>query len=130
MFCKIVRGEIPAEKVAEDENFLAILGIYPLYPGMTVILTKKHFSSYLYQSLDDDLLVKMHLFAKKVALNIDKALGSFRCVQLMEGLEVNHAHIKLFPCYEGKMYPGSFEGREMADNRDLKEVAEKIKLKM
>lgn len=127
VFCKIIQGEIPSEKVAEDENFIAILGIIPRYPGMTVIVSKNHYDSYLYRSMDDDNLAKMHIFAKKVAVAIDKSLGSLRCIQVMEGFDINHAHIKLFPCYEGKMYNASYEGNTKASDEELKKVAEKIR---
>ncbi len=128
MFCKIINGDVPAEKVGEDADFIAFLGIYPKYPGMTVVATKRHTdNSYLYASLTDDELVKMHLFAKNVALKIDNALGSFRCIQVMEGFEQNHAHIKLFPVYQGKMYGAVFEGNKQATTEELKEVAEKIR---
>ncbi len=127
VFCKIVRGEVPAQKVTEDERFLAFLGVFPKFPGMTVVASKKHIGSYLYRSLDDETFSKMHLFAKKVALAIDKALGSSRCVQIMEGLEVDHAHLKLFPLYVGRMYDVSYEGTQKASDTELAEVAEKIR---
>gem|GEM_PF-278488 len=125
VFCKIVRGEIPAEKIAEDNDFVAFLSITPVYDGLTVIATKQHYGSYLYQSLSDDLLTKMHLFACKVALLLDKSLGCERCVQVMEGLEVNHAHIKLFPKYKGIFV--AIKEKEIPDTSRLKEVAEKIR---
>ena len=128
VFCKIVNGEVPAEKVGEDEDFIAFLGIFPKYPGMTVVATKRHTdNSYLYESLTDEELAKMHLLGKKVALTIDQTLGSFRCIQVMEGFEQNHAHIKLFPVYKGKMYGVVFEGNTQATSDELRSVAEKIR---
>lgn len=125
VFCRIVAGELPAEVIGEDEEFIAFLSITPVYDGLTVIATKKHYDSYLYQSLPDEVLARMHLFARHIALKLDKALGSQRCVQVMEGLEVNHAHIKLFPKYE-KVYRPINE-REIPDTSRLAEVAEKIR---
>lgn len=127
VFCKIVAGEIPAEKIAESDDFVAILGIKPKFPGMTVIITKEHVGTYLYQTVAEELFTKMHLFAKKVALKLDLALGSFRCIQVMEGFDVDHAHLKLFPVYEGKFYDASYEGPEIADSSELRTVAEKIR---
>lgn len=128
MFCKIVRGETPANKIAEDGDFVAFLGIFPKFPGMTVVITKKHFGeSYIYKSFSDEELAKMHVFTKKVALAIDKALGSFRCIQTMEGMENReHPHLKLFPVYEGKDYGVAFEGKERASDEELKGIVEKI----
>ncbi len=127
LFCQIVGGKIPSEKIAEDAEFLAILGIMPKFPGMTVVLTREHKDSYLYDSLSDEELGRMHQFAKKVALTINQALGSFRTIQVMEGFEVPHAHLKLFPVYEGKKYDCSYEGKEQANRDELKIVAEKIR---
>ncbi|MDO8515476.1 MAG: HIT family protein [bacterium] len=129
IFCKIIKGDLPAEKIAENDDFIAILGIRPRYPGMTVIVSKKHFDSYLYQSMPDDLLSKMHVFVKQTALKIDKTLGSFRCVQIMEGFDVNHAHIKLFPCYKDSMYEAKYEGEDMVNPEELKKVADIIRNK-
>lgn len=126
IFCKIVSGQIPSAKILEDDDFIAFLGVFPKYPGMTVIATKKHVSSYLYQSLDDTELANMHLFTKRIAVAIDTSLGSRRCIQVMEGLEVNHGHLKLFPCYE-ENDDCMGEGKEMANIEALSIIAEKIK---
>ncbi|KKU91990.1 MAG: HIT domain protein [Microgenomates group bacterium GW2011_GWA1_48_10] len=129
MFCGIVAGKIPAQKIAENEEFVAFLGIFPRFPGMTVVVTKRHTQdSYVYRSLSEDELAKFHLFARKVALAIDRALGSYRCIQVMEGFDIkDHAHLKLFPVYEGKMYDCSYEGDEKMSEEELKSVAEKIR---
>lgn len=127
MFCKIVAGDLPAQKLMEDANFMAFLGIFPRFPGMTVVVTKKHLGSYLYQTGDDKILSDMHIFAKKMALAIDKSLGSIRCIQIMEGFDVGHAHLKLFPVYDEKPYNVSYEGTRKATEDELKNVAEKIR---
>lgn len=127
VFCKIVRMEIGAERIWEDEKHLAFLGIFPRFPGVTVVTTKKHFDSYVYQSMDDTGLADLQIFAKKVAKMIDQSLGSMRCIQVMEGFDVNHAHLKLFPVYEGNDYGIGFEGKERASEEELKKVAEKIR---
>lgn len=129
VFCKIVRGEVPANKIAQDDDFVAFLGIYPKFPGMTVVVTCDHVGdSYLYGSLSDEKLAKFHLFTKRVALAIDKSLGSFRCIQTMEGMENRaHPHLKLFPVYEGMEYGVAFEGKQKVSDDDLKLTAEKIR---
>ena len=125
VFCQIVTGEMKVEKIAEDEEHVAFLSATPVYDGFTVVIPKKHFDSYVYQTMADDELAKLHLFAKKVALLLDRALGAERCVQVMEGLDVNHAHLKLFPKYPGVGH--AIVEKEIFDTSRLKEVAEKIR---
>lgn len=129
IFCKIVAGEIPSEKILEDEEHVAFLGIFPKFSGMTIVIPRKHSGdSYAYQSLSDEQLSKLHLFAKKTALKIDRALGSIRCIQVMEGFDVKeHVHLKLFPVYQGKMYENAYEGSDRATPEELKAVADMIR---
>jgi len=95
IFTKIVRGEIPSYKIAEDEDYLAFLDINPLAKGHTLVIPKKE-TDYLFD-LDDDLLAGMTVFAKKVALAIDKVSDCKRVGVAVLGLEVAHAHIHLIP---------------------------------
>lgn len=127
VFCKIVAGEIPAEIIAQDSEFLAFLSITPVYPGFTLVVTKEHFGSYAYATLPEEKLTRLHLFAKKVALAIDKALGSERCVQVMEGLDVDHVHLKLFPKYPGVTHAIMERQIPMENFEELKRVAQKIR---
>lgn len=126
IFCKIIKGEIPCEKVMESENFLAFLSITPVYDGLTVVATKKHYGSYVYESMSDRDLGELHVFAKQVALLLDKKLGGERCMQVLEGLEVDHAHIKLFPKYKG-VYNPIVESEKPVNMDRIKEVSLKIK---
>lgn len=98
VFCKIVKGEIPSFKVWEDENHIAILDIFPNTKGMTLILTKKHYNSYAFD-MPDDAYSKIMLAAKKVGKILDKKLGTRRTALVMEGMGVNHVHIKLYPLH-------------------------------
>ncbi len=109
----------------EDDNFVAFLSATPVYDGFTVVIPKKHFGSYVYQTMGDADLADLHIFAKKVALLLDKALGSERCIQVMEGLDVDHAHVKLFPKYKG--VTRAIMEKEVFDLEGLKEVADKIR---
>jgi histidine triad (HIT) family protein len=95
IFSKIVTGEIPAYKVAEDENFLAFLDISPVAEGHTLVIPKKEVD-YLFD-LDDELYTGLHLFAKKVAAGLKKAIACQKVGVLVLGLEVPHAHIHLVP---------------------------------
>lgn len=95
IFSKIIAGEIPAWKVAEDEDFLAFLDISPLAAGHTLVIPKKEID-YIFD-LDDDLFAGLQLFSKKVARAIGKAVPCQRVGVAVVGLEVPHAHIHLIP---------------------------------
>lgn len=95
IFTKIVNGEIPCFKIAEDEHFLAFLDINPLSKGHTLVIPKKEVD-YIFD-IDDKLIGEMMIFAKKVARAIDKTLPCERVGVAVLGLEVPHAHIHLCP---------------------------------
>lgn len=95
IFTKIVNGEIPSWKVAEDENFYAFLDISPVAKGHTLVIPKKEVD-YLFD-LDDETYAGLQLFAKKVALGIKKAVPCKKVGVMVLGLEVPHAHIHLVP---------------------------------
>jgi len=95
VFTKIVNGEIPSFKIAEDDKYYAFLDINPLAKGHTLVIPKQE-TDYLFD-LDDDLLAGMMVFAKKVAKAIDKAVECKRVGVAVLGLEVPHAHIHLIP---------------------------------
>ena len=95
IFTKIINGEIPSYKIAEDENYYAFLDINPLAKGHTLCIPKKEVD-YIF-NLDDNLLAGLNVFAKKVALAIDKAIDCQRVGVAVLGLEVPHAHIHLIP---------------------------------
>ncbi len=95
LFTKIVRGEIPCFKVAEDENYLAFLDISPLAKGHTLVIPKTEVD-YIFD-LDDATYTGLSLFAKKVAKAIDKVVTCKRVGVAVVGLEVPHVHIHLIP---------------------------------
>lgn len=95
IFTRIVQGEIPAYKVAEDDNYLAFLDISPVAKGHTLVIPKIEVD-YLFD-LDDDLFAGLQLFAKKVAVGLKKAVPCLKVGVLVLGLEVPHAHIHLIP---------------------------------
>jgi histidine triad (HIT) family protein len=95
IFSKIVNGEIPAYKVAEDENYLAFLDIFPVSKGHTLVIPKKEVD-YIFD-LEDDLYTGLQAFAKKVAVGLKKAIPCEKVGVLVLGLEVPHAHIHLIP---------------------------------
>lgn len=95
IFSKIIAGEIPSYKVAEDEKFYAFLDINPLVKGHTLVVPKREVD-YIFD-LEDSELAEMHVFAKKVALAIQKAFPCKKVGEAVIGLEVSHAHIHLIP---------------------------------
>ncbi len=95
IFTKIIRREIPAHIVAEDERYLAFLDINPLTKGHTLVIPKAEVD-YIFD-LDDDTLSGLHAFSKKIAGAIRRATGCKRVAVVVLGLEVPHAHIHLIP---------------------------------
>lgn len=95
IFSKIIAGEIPCYKIAEDENFFAFLDIFPLAKGHVLVVPKKEVD-YIFD-IDDNTLGDMMIFAKRVAKAIDKVIVCQRVGVAVIGLEVPHAHIHLVP---------------------------------
>lgn len=95
IFSKIVAGEIPCYKILEDNEFFAFLDINPLNHGHTLVVPKQEVD-YIFD-LDDELLGRMNIFAKKVGLAIEKVVSCERMGIAVLGLEVPHAHIHLVP---------------------------------
>jgi histidine triad (HIT) family protein len=104
IFSKIIAGEIPSYKVAEDERFFAFLDINPVAKGHTLVVPKQE-TDYLFD-LDDEWLSGLALFSKKVAVAVKKAVPCKRVGVLVMGLEVPHAHVHLIPIQnEGDLNP-------------------------
>ena len=95
IFTKIINGDIPSYKVAEDDKYYAFLDIAPLMEGHTLVIPKLEVD-YIFD-LDDDTLGNMMIFAKKVAKQMKERLGCARIAVVVLGLEVPHAHIHLIP---------------------------------
>jgi histidine triad (HIT) family protein len=95
IFSRIVAGEIPCYKVAEDDNYFAFLDINPLAKGHTLVIPKQEVDYYF--DLDDDTLAGMTIFAKRIAHKIKEQTGCKKVAMVVLGLEVAHAHIHLIP---------------------------------
>ncbi len=95
IFSKIAKGEIPSYKIAENEDFFAFLDINPMAKGHTLVIPKKEVD-YIFD-LDDEVLAKLNIFAKKIAIAQKEALQCLRIGSMVIGLEVPHAHIHLIP---------------------------------
>ena len=95
IFSRIVAGEIPCYKIAENDKFFAFFDISPLVPGHTLVIPKKE-EDYIFDISDADL-AEMIVFAKKIAVAIKKAIPCKKVGVAVIGLEVPHAHIHLVP---------------------------------
>lgn len=95
IFSKIIKGEIPCYKIAEDDNYFAFLDINPLKAGHTLVVPRKE-TDYIFD-LEDDQLAGLILFSKRVAAAIKRAIPCNRIGIAVLGLEVPHAHIHLVP---------------------------------
>lgn len=95
IFSRIIDGEIPCYKIAENDRFFAFLDINPLMEGHTLVVPK-HETDYIF-NIEDDELGQMMVFAKQVAKKIEKAIPCKRIAVAVIGLEVPHAHIHLVP---------------------------------
>lgn len=99
VFCKIVVGEVPSYKVWENQDFLAFLSIYPNTKGVTVVIPKKHYESYVF-NLENKVLSELMIATKKVAKLLDATIeGVGRTALVFEGYGVDHVHAKLFPMH-------------------------------
>lgn len=95
LFSKIIAGEIPSYKIAEDEQFFAFLDIFPLQKGHTLVVPKMEVDKIF--DLDDATIAAFMVFAKRIGKAIEKAFDCNRCGINVVGLEVPHAHIHLIP---------------------------------
>jgi len=146
IFCKIVRNEIEAAKLWEDKDFLAILDINPNTKGMTLLITKKHYPSYVFD-IPLDVYKKLWIAARKVAKILEKGLNVKRVALVMEGMGINHLHLKLYPLHglrkkfeekicKKRIFFKKYEGYlttqlgPKADIKELKKLAEEIKRKV
>ena len=124
LFSKIISGEIPCHKIAENDKFLAFLDIMPLAVGHTLVIPKKEVDYFF--DLDDELLSEINLFAKHVARQIEKAIPCKRIGVAIIGLEVPHAHVHLVPLQNVRDI--NFERRKMTvSQEDLAATAKLIR---
>jgi len=127
IFTKIVKGEIPCNKIAEDDNFLAFLDIFPLAKGHVLVIPKKE-TDYIFD-IQDQEYQDLWAFAKKVAKAIDQAIPCERVGVAVIGLEVPHAHIHLIPLQSVEDINFSRPKLKL-EPAELQVIAEKIKAKL
>lgn len=122
IFSKIIAGEIPSYKIAEDDRFYAFLDINPVRPGHTLVVPKEE-KDYLFD-LGDDTLGAMMVFAKRVASAIKSVTSCRKVGVAVIGLEVNHAHIHLIPITnEGDM---DFKKKQTLPEEEMKDLCTRI----
>lgn len=127
IFSKIIDGSIPAYKIAEDDNFLAFLDVFPLKVGHTLIIPKKEID-YIFD-LEDNSYQDLWLFAKKVAHAVGKAIPCKKVGTAVVGLEVAHAHIHLIPMDSVSDMDFS-QPKAKFSPEEFNSIAEKIKAKL
>lgn len=124
IFSKIVAGDVPCYKVAENERFLAFLDIMPLRKGHVLVIPKKE-TDYIFD-VEDEELAEMMVFAKSVAAKIKKSVPCNRVGVAVIGLEVPHAHIHLIPI--DKMDDMNFANPKLNLSQDeLSEIADQLR---
>ena len=123
IFTKIVKGEIPAYKVAEDENYFAFLDIFPTAKGHTLVIPKKEVD-YIFD-LDDETYTGLQAFAKKVAQGLKKAIPCEKVGVMVLGLEVPHAHIHLVPM-QNESDLLNFSDKKKFTPQEFEEISELI----
>ena len=123
IFTKIINGEIPCYKIAEDENYFAFLDIRPLHAGHTLVIPKKE-TDYIFD-LEDDVLQGLIVFAKKIAIAIKKSIECERIGMTVIGLEVPHTHIHLSPI--NSVHDLDFRNAKEISKEKMQEIADKIK---
>jgi histidine triad (HIT) family protein len=123
IFSKIIRGDIPSYKIAEDEKFFAFLDIFPLRQGHVLVIPKTEVDNLF--DLGADYLSRILLFAQPIAKAIESAFPCNRCGITVIGLEVPHAHVHLIPINSSNDLNFT-QPKAKASEEDLKEAQEKI----
>ena len=122
IFTKIVNGEIPCYKIAEDDNFLAFLDVNPNAIGHTLCIPKQEINKIF--DLDDALYLGLMKFSKKIAIALEKAVPCKRIGMSVIGLEVPHAHVHLIPLNE--MDEMRFQNKVLLSKEEFETLAKKI----
>jgi len=123
IFTKIIKGEIPSYKIAEDDNYYAFLDINPNASGHTLCVPKKEVDKLL--DLDEETYLGLMAFSRKIGLAIEASVPCNRVGLTVIGLEVPHVHVHLIPL--NGMRDATFQHKVSLDPKDFVEIAEKIR---
>lgn len=127
IFSKIIAGEIPCHKIAENEHCFAFLDIFPLAKGHTLVIPKREVDKYF--DLSNEELSELNIFSKKIAAAIESAIPCKRVGLAVIGLEVPHAHMHLIPLQSVEDI--NFEREKLKlSQEELSEIAEKIRAEL
>lgn len=126
LFTRIVNGEIPCHKIAETNDFLAFLDVFPCAPGHTLVIPKQEVD-YIFD-LEESLYEGLMKFSKQVAAAVEKAIPCKRIGVAVVGLEVPHAHVHLIPL--NSMADMNFNNKLKMSSEELAEIAMKIRGKL
>ena len=122
IFTKIINGEIPSYKIAEDDNFLAFLDVNPNAKGHTLCIPKKEIDKIF--DMDEDLYLELMQFSRKIAIALEKAIDCKRVGMAVVGLEVPHVHVHLIPLNE--MDEMRFQNKVKLEKEEFEEIVKKI----
>ena len=123
IFTKIINGEIPCYKIAENENFLAFLDVNPNAKGHTLCIPKQELNKIF--EMEDDLYIGLMQFSKKIAVALEKTVPCKRIGMAVVGLEVPHVHVHLIPLNE--MDELRFQNKVSLSKDEFEALAESIK---
>ena len=126
VFTKIINDEIPAFKIAEDEDFLAFLDINPNAKGHTLCIAKKEIDKLF--DMDEDLYQGLMHFSRRIAIALEKAIPCKRVGMAVIGLEVPHAHVHLIPL--NNMDEMRFEKKVILSQSDFEEIVKSIRAEL
>jgi histidine triad (HIT) family protein len=126
IFTKIVNGEIPSYKIAEDENYLAFLDVNPNAKGHTLCIPKQEIDKIF--DMDDELYLGLMKFSKKVAIALEKTVPCKRVGIAVIGLEVPHAHVHLIPL--NHMDEMRFQNKVSLTKEEFEDLAESIQVNL
>jgi histidine triad (HIT) family protein len=125
VFCKIARGEVPSDKIYEDDDFFAFLDINPANPGHTLVIPKNHYR-WVWDVPNAGELFEV---VRKVANALKRAMGTDYVVSGIAGDEINHAHVHVVPRFEEDGHGGliNTEMRKSMPHEEMKQIANKIR---
>lgn len=123
IFTKIINGEIPCYKIAEDDDFIAFLDINPNAKGHTLCVPKKEVDKIF--DLEDELYLKLMIFSKKIAKALEKAVSCNRVGVAVVGLEVPHVHVHLIPI--NRMEEMTFNEKVKLTDGEFNKIAEQVR---
>ncbi|WP_026977158.1 HIT family protein [Flavobacterium tegetincola] len=122
IFTKIINGEIPAYKIAENDKFLAFLDVNPNAKGHTLCIPKQEINKIF--DMDEDLYLELMQFSRKIAIALEKAIDCKRVGMAVVGLEVPHVHVHLIPLNE--MDEMRFSNKVKLEKEEFEDLVEKI----